>query len=48
MKEEKKEKQTCPECGTELEELIGCDTETDTLYDGVICPNGCDLWAYYT
>lgn len=32
---------TCPECGEELIECIG--SYGDESYDGLKCPNGCNL-----
>ena len=38
----------CPECGAYLQDAIGVDYATDTSYDAVKCPQGCNLWPYYT
>lgn len=35
----------CPECNAELIECVGSDGE-DT-FDGVKCPEGCNLRDYY-
>jgi len=35
----------CPICGAELKQVIGCYEEI--TYDGLICPNDCDLWEVY-
>ena len=37
------ESYNCPECGEVLTECIGYDEATDTSYDAVKCPNGCDI-----
>lgn len=39
------DKLKCPECGAKLEECMGIYGEE--LYDGVRCPNNCDLRVYY-
>ena len=36
----------CPGCGTPLEDCVGVFEEG--LYEAVRCPQGCDLYAYYT
>ena len=36
----------CPGCGTQLEFCVGYYQEED--YEAVRCPQGCDLYAYYT
>lgn len=38
---------SCPLCGAELKDVIGSYGDDET-YDGVVCPNGCDLWSLYT
>lgn len=36
---------TCPGCGREVIPTLGHVDEDD--YEGVVCPNGCDLWEYW-
>ena len=38
----------CPECGAHLQDTIGVDYATDTIYDALKCPQGCNLWPYFT
>ena len=38
-----KHKERCSECGTVLVHKVGYDPETEGTFDGVECPEGCDL-----
>lgn len=37
---------TCPICGSTLKNVIGSHPDIGT-YNGIECPNGCNLWDYY-
>ena len=47
---EQEQEELCPMCNAKLEHRVGFYTDesgTDFSYDGIQCPNGCDLWGYY-
>ena len=40
------DEENCPICGAALKHKIGVDPEYGA-FDGVVCPNGCNLRDYY-
>lgn len=43
---EKMDEERCPDCGEVLKNVVGYDPEHGA-FDGVKCPNGCDLRGHY-
>lgn len=41
------EEDRCPICFAKLKTVVVINEDIDECYDGVECPNGCNLFEYY-